>query len=104
MKAQEHLNVILFFVVCLFCLLQATFGFTQVVQGSSNNVLVGASRWDAWCAPVDGVEYREQGGPGMAVQRSLSPKKYYFRVPFFGKIISDTLVKIDGYTQDIMDK
>jgi len=36
--------------------------------------LVGAIRWDAW--------HGEQDSPGKAVQYSLSPTKYYWRLPF----------------------
>jgi hypothetical protein len=58
--------------------------------------LVGAIRWDAW--------HGARGSPGMAVQRSLSPKKWHHRLPFFGRVISDSEVSVDGASQGVMDR
>jgi hypothetical protein len=71
---------------------------------STDKVLTGAIRWDAWHTPAMNKENNEQGGAVKAVERSLSPKRYHFRVPFFGKIISDSVIKIDGYNQTILDQ
>ena len=67
-------------------------------------VKVGAIRWDAWHTPTQNLEHGAQGGAVKAVERSLSPKRYQFRAPFFTKVISDSAIKIDGYTQHIMDQ
>ena len=58
--------------------------------------LVGAIRWDAW--------HGDQGSPGKAVERSLGPRAWHYRVPFFGTIVSDSTVQIAGYSQTIMDQ
>ena len=58
--------------------------------------IVGAIRWDAW--------FGELGVPGKAVEKSLGPKKWHYRLPFFAKEISDTQVEIRGNTQEIMDR
>jgi hypothetical protein len=62
----------------------------------SKRPLVGAIRWDAW--------HGSKGGPGLAVDRSLGPEKWHSRVPFYGKVLSDTAVSIDGASQEIMDQ
>ena len=63
---------------------------------AANGTVVGAIRWDAW--------HGNKSGVGRAVEISLGPKQWHYRVPFFGEILSDTEVAIRGYTQDIVDK
>jgi hypothetical protein len=58
--------------------------------------IVGAIRWDAW--------YDPSSVPGQAVERSLGPNKYHFRLPFFGRVIGQSRVSIDGGLQEIMDE
>ena len=58
--------------------------------------LAGAIRWDAW--------HGKRGVPGRAVEASLSPAKWHYRLPFFAKVISDSEVSIDGATQETMDR
>ncbi len=58
--------------------------------------LVGAIRWDAW--------HGDQGGPGRAVQSALGPEKWHDRLPFFAEIRGDDDVRIDGTSQEIMDR
>jgi len=58
--------------------------------------IVGAIRWDAW--------HGDQGVPGQAVERALGPKRWHARIPFFGKVVSDTQVEIRGYSQEIVDR
>jgi len=58
--------------------------------------IIGAIRWDAW-----------HGGEGsiyLAVQKALSEKDFHYRVPFFGEIVSDDSVTIDGSSQQVMDE
>ena len=80
-------------------------GYSHNDAKSADKVLIGAIRWDAWhTTPAMNKENNEQGGAVKAVERSLSPKRYHFRVPFFGKILSDSVIKIDGYNQTILDQ
>lgn len=58
--------------------------------------IIGAIRWDAW--------HSSKGGPGLAVEKSLGPLKWHYRLPFYANVISDNEVKIDGSSQEIMDK
>lgn len=56
--------------------------------------VVGAIRWDAWT----GGRITEQ------VERTLGPRKYHDRLPWFARVLDDTTVKIDGSRQDVMDR
>lgn len=67
-------------------------------------VLVGAIRWDAWHTPVKDTVHGGYGGPVKAVEYALSQKQYQTRAPFFSKLISDSVIRIDGYTREIMDR
>lgn len=56
--------------------------------------LLGAIRWDAWSG----------GKVTGEVERSLGPKKYHFRLPFFAKVLSGEKVEVHGGTQEVMDR
>jgi len=58
--------------------------------------LVGAIRWDAWYAPRDPVTE--------AVERSLAPPRYHYRLPFFAKVKPDSSVEIDGGHRETIDR
>lgn len=62
---------------------------------SVDQPIVGAIRWDNWYGNLDAT--------GHATELSLGPSQWHFRVPFFGKIISDTHVQF-SYTQGIIDQ
>jgi hypothetical protein len=56
--------------------------------------IVGAIRWDAWT-----------GGELTArMERTLGPKKYHYRLPWFAAVTNDSLPKIDGSRQAVMDR
>jgi hypothetical protein len=57
-------------------------------------VIVGASRWDAWT----GGELTAQ------MERTLGPRKYHFRLPWFAEVRSNDTVHIDGSRQEVMDR
>ena len=71
------------------CLLAATPG------GDRPPPAVGAIRWDAWYGRNDVVK---------EVERSLGPQKFHFRLPFFAQVVSDAEVRIDGDTQETMNR
>src|SRR3989344_4344683 len=56
--------------------------------------IIGAIRWDAW----------HDGQVGQEVERVLGPKKWRYRLPFFGQEISDTKVILRADTQAVMDQ
>lgn len=53
---------------------------------------VGAIRWDAWSG----------GGVTKQVEKTLGPKKYHYRLPWFAQIDSNNTVRIDGSRQAVM--
>lgn len=55
---------------------------------------VGAIRWDAWTG----------GGVTKQVERTLGPRKYHDRLPWFAEVVDDTRVRINGGHQRIMDQ
>jgi len=67
-----------------------------VPLSGQNGPLAGAIRWDAW--------HGKAGRPGQAVETSLGPKRWHSRLPFFAKVISDSEVRIEGNTQEVMDR
>ena len=44
------------------------------------------------------------GGPVKEVERSLSPRKFHFRLPFFARVLADDKVSINGDAPGIMEK
>jgi len=56
--------------------------------------LVGAIRWDAWA----GGEVTAQ------VERTLGPKQYHTRLPWFAEVVGEDQVRIDGGRQEVMDQ
>ena len=55
---------------------------------------IGAIRWDAWT-----------GGKVTAeVEKSLGPRKYHDRLPWFAEVIGEDKVSIKGSSQEIMDR
>ena len=58
--------------------------------------LVGAIRWDAW--------HGDLGVPGRAVQKSLGPARYHFRLPWFAAVLGEDRVEIRGGRQEVMDQ
>ena len=60
---------------------------------------VGVIRWDAW--------YGHDGDGNSvisAVEKTLSPKEFHFRAPFFAEVTKDNKITIPEYTQEIFDK
>ena len=68
--------------------------------------IVGAIRWDAYFGKpgMPGFEDPNHGIVARATTYDLSPKKWHYRVPFYGTEINDTAVTANGDTQDAMGK
>ena len=62
--------------------------------GASRPV-VGAIRWDAWYG---------EGSPVSEVEKTLGPKKYHHRLPFFAQVISPSEVSINGDAQAVIEQ
>jgi hypothetical protein len=69
-------------------------GAGTLAEEKNSSPIVGAIRWDAWT----GGEITAQ------VERSLGPKKYHGRLPWFAQVIDDGRVRIDGSPQAVMDQ
>lgn len=65
-------------------------------EPASHRPIVGAIRWDAWHGPASDV--------GRTVEKTLAPKHWHYRLPFYGKVIGETAVEARGNTQEIMDQ
>jgi hypothetical protein len=65
-------------------------------QSPAARPVVGAIRWDGWVGDASPV--------GLAVEKSLSPAHWHYRLPFYGKEISPDQVRVRGNTQDVMDR
>ena len=65
-----------------------------LAQERQSRPIVGAIRWDAWT----GGEITAQ------VERTLGPRKYQSRLPWFAEVKGDSQVHIDGSSQEIMDQ
>jgi hypothetical protein len=66
--------------------------------------LLGPIRWDAWHTPWSRVKPGSPDGPVAAMVASLGPQRYHWRLPFFAQVVDDEHVRIDGYTQEIVDR
>lgn len=58
--------------------------------------IVGAIRWDAWHGDASEV--------GLMVEKTLAPKHWHYRLPFFAKVLGENTVEVRGHTQAIMDQ
>jgi hypothetical protein len=72
--------------------------------GTGGGVTVGAIRWDAWHTPLVSSEHGGAGGPVKAMEASLNPHRYRHRAPFFARVNADDTLRIDGYTQEVVDR
>ena len=62
----------------------------------------GAIRWDAWYGK-SGIAGDSESWVPAAVESTLGPKRFQFRMPWFGVPSSQYAVSINGGTQAIMD-
>jgi hypothetical protein len=67
---------------------------TEVVT-VNEPVTIGAIRWDAWFTDPEVVNPYE---------KALCPIEWHGRLPFYSRIISDTLVEVRGDTQEAVDQ
>lgn len=79
-------------------LLAMAFAMTTAKVGEAradDRSIVGAIRWDAWYG---------DSGPVTEVERSLGPRKFHFRLPFFARVLADDKVSINGDAPGVMEK
>ncbi len=66
------------------------------IPGNQHGAVVGAIRWDAW--------HGNHSEVGKAVERSLSPEKWHGRLPLFARVLGKDDVRIDGASQQVIDR
>lgn len=67
--------------------------------------IVGAIRWDAWHGDTGfDPKIPDKITPGMAVERSLGPNHWHYRLPFYAKVISENKVEARAHFPDVMDR
>lgn len=80
----------------LIALIAAAIGRTALAHKPPSRCVVGAIRWDAWVGDRSNV--------GLAVEKTLSPQHWHYRLPFYAREISDTSVQVRGDNQSVMDR
>ncbi|MHB8974449.1 MAG: glycoside hydrolase family 99-like domain-containing protein [Pirellulaceae bacterium] len=75
-----------------------TYSFENQAAVAALAPTVGAIRWDAWM-PKSGVN----STVGAEVARTLGPKQYHFRLPYYSIIIDDKTVDFPSQSQALMD-
>jgi hypothetical protein len=75
--------------------ISSSLAFARVQSSPAGRPLVGAIRWDAWYAPGSTVT--------TAVQKSLAPEKYRWRLPFFAETHKGTDPVLPAISQLEMD-
>jgi len=63
---------------------------------AADRSIVGAIRWDAW--------HGDKGAPGRAVEKSLGPKRWHYRLPFYAKVVGENQVEVRADSQEVMDR
>jgi hypothetical protein len=66
-----------------------------VLHAESAPPIVGAIRSDAWYG---------EGGVVKQTELALSPPKYHFRLPWFARLAGEGKVRINGDSQEIVEK
>ena len=61
------------------------------MTNNDNKTLIGAIRWDGW-------------GKGNPWQTNLNPQQWHARVPFYGRVISENEVMVEGDSQEVVDQ
>ena len=68
---------------------------TALPAGPEERPTIGAIRWDGWYGT---------GGVVNAVEASLGPPKYHFRLPWFARVVSADKVSINGDSQAVVEQ
>jgi hypothetical protein len=67
---------------------------------------VGAIRWDAYWGKPGEKDWDEKnfGIVTRTTTLDMSPKKWHYRIPFFGTEVNDTAITCDGNSAEVMGK
>jgi len=66
-----------------------------LAAGQEAPPIVGAIRWDGWYGT---------GSVAKAVEASLGPPKYHFRLPWFARVVGEGKVSINGDAQAVVEQ
>ena len=78
---------------------------TPTVISNPRGSLVGAIRWDAWVGDMATFgDASSENRVGLVVERTLGPKKWHYRLPFYALELGENQVQVRGATQEIMDQ
>jgi len=69
----------------------------------SNRPMVGVVRWDAWIGDL-GSQNVGATGVGHQVERTLGPRQFHDRLPFYAQITGSDSVQAREITQEVMDQ
>ncbi|MGG1516521.1 discoidin domain-containing protein [Paenibacillus oryzisoli] len=70
----------------------------QTIDQRQDKTVVGAIRWDMWGGTDNPLDI------GSQTQKTLSPEKYHFRLPWYASVTGTNEAHIPQYTQEIMDQ
>ncbi|MFK7691622.1 carbohydrate binding domain-containing protein [Paenibacillus sp. HJGM_3] len=70
----------------------------QTIDQRQSKTAVGAIRWDMWGSTDNPLDF------GSQTQKTLSPEKYHFRLPWYASVTGTNEAHIPQYTQEIMDQ
>ncbi len=87
--------------VALFCCIvltaaQHAAGMATTAGECEGRPLIGAIRWDAWHGDASEV--------GLLVEKTLGPKHWHHRLPFYGQVVGENAVEARANDQTIMDQ
>lgn len=86
--------------VALFCVATTPWLLTSVASAQDSDgdrPVVGAIRWDAW------THWAGETGWG-GYEKSLWPRQWHDRIPFYGRIVGEDQVEVRADTQEVMDR
>lgn len=89
-------NNLIFFIIPVLCLVSFKCNDTTGETLHDNLPLIGAIRWDGWTGGNENVN--------RILHRTLAPKEFHDRIPFFGKEISNDSVQVADSSQQVMDQ
>ena len=72
-------------------------GVNMILPEKEKLPLVGAIRWDGWFYDTSNTITR-------ILQKTLAPREFHDRLPFFAREISDDSVYVNGSSQEVMDR
>ena len=96
---KKIISIFIALIIVLSSFSMISFAVGQEETKSVEYPTFGAIRWDAWYGHSD-ISWAVVS----QVEKTLSPKEFHFRAPFFAEITQDNKIIIPEYTQEIFDR